>query len=214
MGIDVWVARRGTAAAVAVVSEAKSEAMSVAAAPTEVAPAAAPEPVARALEPGTEPAQAGAESLPIAEPPEPAAIAAAPVASSSAAAAAPTDIAAVCLAGDAAVMLVDHCPADQRRLMLDVFAAAAGHKQRAERKELAFSFDGDEQAQGRAFAAFVDKQLADHDPQFVLCSEGLCGHLPQQSNPRPVIVLPPLVELGKRVELKRELWQQIQSHQN
>jgi hypothetical protein len=135
-------------------------------------------------------------------------------------ASAPVKLAVLCLASAEVLMLVEDSGRDRRRLVQDIFFAASGALREgreastsnsAGNRELAFAWDGDEQSQWRALGAFVDKQVADYTPRFILCSAGLFSHLPDRVADIPVIQMPPLAELGKRVDLKRELWQQIQS---
>ena len=196
MGIQVWGLRRGSEAPTDTLMDTSIDTQQAAETPQAI-PVPSP----------SEPAATAAAPVPIADQsPQDAVVAEAPSAT--------PDVAAICLVAEQVVMLVDDCPLDQRRLMLDIFAAAAGQRAPAGHQELRFRWDGDAAAQWRAFGAFVDKQLVDHEPQFMLCSEGLCDHLPERTEQPALIVLPALVELGKRVELKRELWRQIQSHQS
>ena len=123
-------------------------------------------------------------------------------------------VSVTCLVSGEVVMLADDCTPERKRLAADILAAAAGHGRGASpdsSQELTFSWDGDEQSQWRALRAFVDKQLADHRPKTVLCSGGLCPRLEDQLARHRVVVLAELAELGKRMDLKRELWRQIQN---
>lgn len=115
-----------------------------------------------------------------------------------------------CLASGRTLLLVDDAGAEQQRLLGDIVLAAGGDSTAAPR-ELNFHWSGDEATRWRAFGAFVDKQLVDHAPRVILCSEVLCMHLPAESADLPVIALPPLARLGRSAQLKRELWRQIQS---
>jgi len=126
------------------------------------------------------------------------------------------ELAVACLVSADVLMLVDDHTPERGRLVMDVFTAAGRRPDGdngAEPNKLAFHWDGDKQSQWRALGAFVDKQIADHAPKFIICSVGLCAHLPTGSAGYSVIQLPELEQLSVRMDLKRELWQQIQNHQ-
>jgi len=58
----------------------------------------------------------------------------------------------------------------------------------------------------------VDKQLVDHAPDMIMCSSALVPHLPGEADQLPIIELPGSAALGGSVDLKRDLWRQIQIH--
>lgn len=212
MGIDVWVLRGETGSP----SPPKPmPAATVQSQPVPVVPVRAPAPAASVAVVEAVVDVPGSDSDPE------------PQSASTETAVPAKDLQVVCLVSPEVLMLVDDGNADRRRLLVDIFMAAAGIVAAADSaseafdsqdpsrlpKELAFSWNGDEQSQWRALGAFVDKQLLDHAPKLIICSTGLSGHLPGRAGASRLIELPVLAELGKRVELKRRLWQQIQDLQ-
>tara|TARA_B100000676_G_C17868965_1_gene727528 strand:- start:220 stop:867 length:648 start_codon:yes stop_codon:yes gene_type:complete len=209
MGVDVWVARRSSAA--------QREQNAVASAPVvpeqPVSEPALAQPAATPPQIDSRPHAPPGQEAPLRqEAPLPAPSADAPQSNSNDdPGASATAMHVVCMVSGRAVILADDCVGDARRLLADV-VIAAGQAGSGGVRQLTFDWEGEADTGRRAFGAFVDKQLVDHAPDMILCSSALVPHLPGEADQLPIIELPGSAALGGSVDLKRDLWRQIQIH--
>lgn len=126
--------------------------------------------------------------------------------------------AALSLVAGGVVLLVDGSSSRRDlRLAMDVLATASGSwiDKPASRR---FDWPPDgvstigrgADPAGRAFAAFVDKELADHGAETLLVEETLSERLPERGGPVRVQI-PALARLGRDVAAKRALWEILRS---
>lgn len=215
IGIDVWRLRAAPGESVA--DSQPGEAAAVLA-ELEIPPvrepsarprAAVDTPLPDAVEDAAEPVREAA----------PSAVGADPAAGESAGpAAAPW--AAVSLALPGIVVVVDGASSRRDlRLAVDILAATTGDwRARPARRRFdwppavsAPAVATDEPAGRRAFAAFLEKDLADHGAAVLVCVETLAAHLPEAVSGATRIDIPPLDELGRDTDAKRALWQRLAS---
>jgi len=126
--------------------------------------------------------------------------------------------AALSLAVGGVVLLVDG-ESSQRdlRLAMDILAAACGDwagKPSSRRFDwppggVARAAAGGAAAARRALAAFVDKDLTDHQARLLVCTESLAELVPQPSASWRRLVIPELDTLGRDAEAKRALWEAL-----
>lgn len=118
--------------------------------------------------------------------------------------------------GDTVLLVDGDSSRRDLRLALDVLSAASGDWQG---KAVSRRFDWPPRVAGqhvppaddgrRAFNAFVDKDLDDHEAALLLCVETLAGMLPDALAGRRRVVIPALAELGRDTAAKRALWRTI-----
>lgn len=128
--------------------------------------------------------------------------------------------AAVSLALPGIVVVVDGASSRRDlRLAVDILAAATGDwRARPSRRRFdwppavsAAAVATDESAGRRAFAAFLEKDLADHGAAVLVCGGTPATHLPEAMSGATRIEIPPLDELGRDTDAKRALWRRLAS---
>lgn len=125
---------------------------------------------------------------------------------------------ALSLAADGVILLIDG-EGSQRdlRLAMDILAAACGDWAG---KPSSRRFDwppgggvraaaGSASAARRALAAFVDKDLSDHQGRLLVCTDPLAELVPEPPAPCRRLVIPPLDALSRDAEAKRVLWEAL-----
>lgn len=129
-----------------------------------------------------------------------------------------TPWAALSLAAGGVVLLVDGASSQRDlRLAMDILAAACGDwagKPSSRRFDwppggAARAAAGGAAAARRALAAFVDKDLTDHQARLLVCAESLAEFVPQPSASWRRLVIPELDTLGRDAEAKRALWEAL-----
>lgn len=126
--------------------------------------------------------------------------------------------AAVSLVAGGVVLLVDGDSSRRDlRLAMDILATASGNwldKPASRRfdwpQDGVSGFGGGADPAGRAFAAFVDKELADHGAATLMVEETLSERLPNRDG-HARVQIPALARLGRDVAQKRMLLQTLRS---